>query len=71
MTDKDVVKGKLKQAEGKVQESFGKATNSTEDNLAGKSKQVTGKIQEEVGHAKDSIKKADRESNRELNRSSV
>jgi uncharacterized protein YjbJ (UPF0337 family) len=57
MTDIDVIKGSLKQGEGKVQEEVAKATGSIEDNLAGKAKQVTGAIQEAFGHAKDSAKK--------------
>lgn len=61
MADQDVVKGKLKQAEGKVQETIGKATGSTEDNAAGKTKQVVGKVQEGIGHIKDDARKEEKE----------
>jgi uncharacterized protein YjbJ (UPF0337 family) len=55
MIDKDVIEGKIKQGEGKVQDAIGDATGSTEDQGAGKAKQVTGKIQEEYGKAKDAV----------------
>jgi len=56
MPNEDVIKGKLKQAEGKLQDAAADITGSTEDNLAGKAKQVVGKVQEGFGHAKDAIK---------------
>jgi uncharacterized protein YjbJ (UPF0337 family) len=55
--DKNIVKGNVKEAEGKLQEGFGKATHSTEDVLAGKAKQVVGSTQKAVGHASDDIRK--------------
>jgi uncharacterized protein YjbJ (UPF0337 family) len=55
MVDKDVLEGKLKQAEGTVQDQVGGATGSTEDQAAGKAKQVSGKVQEEYGRAKDAV----------------
>jgi uncharacterized protein YjbJ (UPF0337 family) len=58
MVDRDVVEGKLKQAEGKVQDASADVTGNTEDDLKGKSKQVEGKIQEGVGHAKDAVRDA-------------
>lgn len=48
----DQIKGKIKQAEGKIQETVGKATHNVGDNFKGKMKQAGGKIQEEVGNAK-------------------
>lgn len=57
MVSKDVVKGKVKQAEGKLQDAYGDATDSTEDKIEGKVKQAEGKIQEGFGHAKDDLKK--------------
>jgi uncharacterized protein YjbJ (UPF0337 family) len=55
MTDINVIKGQIKQAEGKTQELIGKATHSVEDDLAGQAKQVSGAIQEAIGHAKDQL----------------
>lgn len=55
MVNEDVIEGKLKQAEGKVQDAAADATGSTEDTLAGKAKQVVGKVQEGFGHAKDAV----------------
>jgi uncharacterized protein YjbJ (UPF0337 family) len=55
MVDKDVIEGKLKQAEGQAQAAVGGATGSVEDQGAGKAKQATGAIQEEFGKAKDAV----------------
>jgi len=56
MPDKDVVEGKLKQAEGKAQDALGDVTGNTDDDLAGKAKQVEGKVQEGVGRVKDAVR---------------
>ena len=37
MPDEDVIKGKLKQAEGKAQDAAGDVTGNTDDDVAGKS----------------------------------
>jgi uncharacterized protein YjbJ (UPF0337 family) len=58
MTNGDIVKGKMKQAEGRAQDSLGKATNSTEDVVKGNLKQAEGKIQEGFGKAKQAVKDA-------------
>jgi uncharacterized protein YjbJ (UPF0337 family) len=56
MTNGDIIKGKMKQAEGKTQDAFGKATDSTEDELKGNLKQAEGKLQEGFGKAKEAVK---------------
>lgn len=58
MVDKDVVAGKLKQAEGKAQDALGDVTGSTDDDVAGKAKQAEGKVQEGYGRAKDAARDA-------------
>jgi uncharacterized protein YjbJ (UPF0337 family) len=58
MTNGDIIKGKMKQAEGKAQDGFGKATDSTEDEIKGNLKQAEGKIQEGFGKAKEAVKNA-------------
>ncbi len=58
MADENVVEGKLKQAEGKAQDTLGDVTGNTDDDVAGKSKQVEGKVQEEYGKAKDALRDA-------------
>ena len=58
MTNGDIVKGKMKQAEGKAQDSLGKATGSTEDEIKGNLKQAEGKIQEGFGKVKQAVKNA-------------
>ena len=56
MTNKDIVKGKLKQAEGKVQEGYGKAVDSPTDEAKGVLKQAEGHVQEGYGKAKQAVK---------------
>ncbi len=58
MVDKDVVEGKVKQAEGKVQDAAGDVTGNTDDDIAGKAKQAEGKVQEGFGKAKDAVRNA-------------
>ena len=51
----DQVKGKVKQAVGKVQDAKGDLTNDPKDDLAGKAKQVEGKVQETFGNVKKAV----------------
>lgn len=54
--DEDVVKGKLKQAEGKAQDAVGDVTGNVDDDVSGKAKQVEGKIQEGLGKIKEAVR---------------
>ncbi len=54
--NKDQVKGNIKQAAGKVQETAGKVVGSKEQEAKGLGKQVAGKAQETYGDAKEVIK---------------
>ena len=56
--NKDQVKGTIKEAAGKVQESVGRATNSPDQQLKGLGKQVAGNVQKNVGDAKETLKDA-------------
>jgi len=58
MPDEDVIAGKVKQVEGRVQDAVGDVTDSPKDDLQGKAKQVEGKIQEGFGKAKDAVRDA-------------
>ena len=58
MINEDIVKGKLKQAEGKAQDAKGDLTDSPTDDIQGKLKQAEGKIQEGFGKAKEAVKNA-------------
>lgn len=58
MTNGDIIKGKMKQAEGKAQDTLGKATDSTEDRIKGNLKQAEGEIQEGFGKVKSAVKAA-------------
>jgi uncharacterized protein YjbJ (UPF0337 family) len=54
----DTVKGKLKQAAGKVQSKVGKATGNTEMEAKGNAKQVKGTAQSTVGNAEQKTDQA-------------
>ena len=56
--NKDTIKGKIKEVEGRVQEEFGKLTNRKEDQLKGMGKEVEGRVQQEAGKVKDAAKDA-------------
>jgi uncharacterized protein YjbJ (UPF0337 family) len=51
--NKDEIKGKIKEVEGRVQQKAGEWTGSKEDQLKGMGKQAEGKLQEGVGKLKD------------------
>jgi len=54
--NKDQVKGTLKDAAGKAQETTGKITGSTEQQVKGINKQAEGQMQKAVGDVKEAIK---------------
>ncbi len=54
--NKDQIKGKAKDIEGKIQEKAGKVVGSSEQQAKGLSKQVEGKVQESLGDAKEIVK---------------
>jgi uncharacterized protein YjbJ (UPF0337 family) len=54
----DRVKGKMKQAKGKVQEKVGEATGDRSQQLKGMGKQVEGKTQEAFENVKEAGRKA-------------
>lgn len=54
--NKDQVKGKLKDAAGKVQETTGTVIGSDEQRLKGIKKQVDGQAQKTVGDIKEVVK---------------
>jgi uncharacterized protein YjbJ (UPF0337 family) len=56
--NKDQVKGALKDAAGKVQETTGKLIGSPEQELKGIKKQVVGQAQKAVGDIKEVVKDA-------------
>lgn len=56
--DKDRIKGKVKQLEGKVQEAAGDLTHSNKERVKGAAKVAEGKVQEQFGKAKDAVRKA-------------
>ena len=58
MPDENVVKGKLKNAEGRIQEAWGDLTDNSDDKATGQEKQKEGKLLESTGHLKDAAKAA-------------
>jgi len=55
--DKDRIKGTVKQAQGKVMEGFGRATDDPNLQAKGKVKQAEGTIQKALGKSKDGLSK--------------
>ena len=55
---KDEVKGKLKEAEGRIQDAFGDLTNNPRDDAKGKAKQAEGQTQQGIGKVKDALHRA-------------
>lgn len=51
----DQVKGSLKDAAGKAQETLGDAANSPEHEAKGEARQVEGKTQKKVGDVKEGV----------------
>jgi uncharacterized protein YjbJ (UPF0337 family) len=56
--NKDQVKGTLKDAAGKVQETTGQVIGSHEQQAKGIKKQIDGKAQRAVGDVKEAVKDA-------------
>ena len=56
--NRDQVKGRMKEAEGKVQQQAGKAAGSVEHQVKGMAKQAVGKVQKTVGDARNGARKA-------------
>ena len=55
--NRDQVKGRAKEAGGKIQQAAGKATGSLTQQAKGLAKQVAGKVQKTVGDARDDAEK--------------
>ena len=58
--DKDRVKGAGQNLRGKVKEAAGKVTGDSKLKAEGKADQVAGKVRNAVGGVKDAIRDADR-----------
>jgi len=54
--DKDRLKGAANDMKGKAKEAVGKVTGDTKTEAEGKADQVKGKVQNAVGGAKDALK---------------
>ncbi|HUR90693.1 MAG TPA: CsbD family protein [Ramlibacter sp.] len=55
--NKQQVKGKLKEAGGKVQERTGRATGNNSQEAKGQAREVEGKAQKKMGDIKQGVKK--------------
>ncbi len=58
MTNSDIIKGKMKQTEGKIESKFGDVVDSPEHEARGVVKQVAGKIQEGYGKTRQAAENA-------------
>jgi uncharacterized protein YjbJ (UPF0337 family) len=57
--DRDRIKGKVKEVEGKLQDARGDLTGNVSDDIKGKAKQVEGKVQQAWGKMKDDARRPD------------
>ena len=55
--NRDQVKGRMKEAEGKIQQKAGKATGSIKHQAKGLMKQAGGKLQKNAGDARNADEK--------------
>ena len=55
--NRDQVKGRMKEAGGKMQKKAGKASGSTRQQLKGLAKQASGRLQKNAGDARDDAEK--------------
>ena len=62
--DKDEIKGKAKDIEGRVQRQVGEWTGDEESQAKGAAKQGEGKVQNAWGKAKDAVKSATDDDNK-------
>jgi uncharacterized protein YjbJ (UPF0337 family) len=58
MINDDIVEGKIKETEGRVEDAYGDLTDNPEHDAKGKAKQVEGLTQQGVGHVKEAIEDA-------------
>jgi len=63
--NRDQVKGRITEAEGKIQQGIGKATGSVTEQAKGLGKEVVGKVQKEVGDARNDAEKAEKKQERD------
>ncbi|HET9578107.1 MAG TPA: CsbD family protein [Usitatibacter sp.] len=55
--NRDQVKGRMKEAGGKIEQKAGKAMGSTKHQVKGLAKQAAGKVQKAAGDARDDSEK--------------
>ena len=55
--NRDTIKGKAKQVQGKLQDAKGDLTGNPADDVKGKVRQVEGKVQEAWGKSKDAARR--------------
>lgn len=60
--NRDQIKGKVKDAEGRVERQAGEWTDNTDAQIDGAKRQVEGKVQKMVGDIKDTSREKHRES---------
>lgn len=58
--NKDQVKGAVKSAAGKVQETAGRVTGNRSQEAKGIGKQATGTVQKQAGNVKEAVKDSSR-----------
>lgn len=67
--NRDQVKGRGKEAAGKLQQAAGKAMGSPKHRAKGLAREAAGKVQKEVGDARQQLKRLEKRSARNDDRS--
>jgi uncharacterized protein YjbJ (UPF0337 family) len=63
--NRDQIKGRGKEAAGKLQQQVGKLAGSPKHRAKGLAKEAVGKVQKTMGDARQDIERADKESRRD------
>jgi uncharacterized protein YjbJ (UPF0337 family) len=58
--NKNQIEGSIKKVTGKVQQSVGRATGNTKQQVKGVAKQLEGKVQKGVGNVQQALVKANK-----------
>ena len=62
--NRDQIKGRGKEAAGKVQQQAGKLMGSPKQRVKGLAKEAVGKVQKTLGDARQDVERADKEQRR-------
>ena len=65
MVNKDIVEGKAKQVQGRLEDAVGDLTGNPDHDVKGKTRVAEGKLQEGYGNVKEALRETNSEIERE------